>query len=73
MTLGALSVNGNMAVRRSAGIALSHCAELLRERTAVCRRHGVLLIVDDIQMGCGRVGSFFSFEDAGIEPDIVCP
>lgn len=32
----------------------------------------ILLIVDDIQAGCGRTGSFFSFEPAGIEPDIVC-
>ncbi|WP_455713409.1 diaminobutyrate--2-oxoglutarate transaminase [Streptomyces tanashiensis] len=119
MTLGALSVNGNPAIRRSAGTALADCVELpydedhlgvadiegrlaasaggltgtaavivetvqgegginvaraewMRELAAVCRRHGVLLIVDDIQMGCGRVGSFFSFEDAGIEPDMVC-
>lgn len=39
---------------------------------SLCRRHGVLLIVDDVQMGCGRTGPFFSFEDAGIVPDIVC-
>ena len=32
----------------------------------------MLLIVDDVQMGCGRTGPFFSFEDAGIAPDIVC-
>src|SRR5699024_1925967 len=32
----------------------------------------ILLIVDDVQAGCGRTGSFFSFEEAGIEPDIVC-
>jgi len=32
----------------------------------------VLLIVDDIQVGCGRTGPFFSFEPAGIEPDVVC-
>jgi diaminobutyrate-2-oxoglutarate transaminase len=38
----------------------------------LCRRHGVLLIVDDVQMGCGRTGPFFSFEPAGIEPDLVC-
>ena len=38
----------------------------------LCRRHGILLIVDDVQMGCGRTGPFFSFETAGITPDIVC-
>jgi diaminobutyrate-2-oxoglutarate transaminase len=38
----------------------------------LCRSHGVLLIVDDIQVGCGRTGSFFSFEQSGILPDIVC-
>ena len=31
----------------------------------------MLLILDDIQAGCGRTGSFFSFEEAGIYPDIV--
>ncbi|AKU17679.1 diaminobutyrate--2-oxoglutarate transaminase [Luteipulveratus mongoliensis] len=44
----------------------------LRELQALCRRHNVLLIVDDVQAGCGRTGQFFSFEEAGIEPDIVC-
>jgi len=43
----------------------------LRDLQAVCRRHDVLLIVDDIQVGNGRTGRFFSFEDAEIEPDIV--
>ena len=33
---------------------------------------GALLIVDDIQVGCGRTGSYFSFDDIGIEPDIIC-
>jgi diaminobutyrate-2-oxoglutarate transaminase len=37
-----------------------------------CQRHGIVLIVDDVQMGCGRTGPFFSFEVAGITPDIVC-
>ena len=32
---------------------------------------GALLVVDDIQAGCGRTGTFFSFEPAGIEPDLV--
>ncbi|MGJ7908256.1 diaminobutyrate--2-oxoglutarate transaminase [Actinopolyspora sp. H202] len=47
-------------------------AEWLRGLSELCRRHGILLIVDDVQMGCGRTGPFFSFEQAGIEPDIVC-
>lgn len=44
----------------------------LRGLAEVCRRHELLLIVDDVQMGCGRTGPFFSFEAAGIVPDIVC-
>lgn len=36
------------------------------------RKHDILMIVDDIQVGCGRTGSFFSFDAIGIEPDIVC-
>ena len=43
----------------------------LRALEQVCRRNDMLLIVDDIQVGCGRTGSFFSFEEAGISPDIV--
>jgi len=43
----------------------------LRRLAALCRRHEVLLIVDDIQLGCGRSGRFFSFEEAGIQPDLV--
>nr|WP_225800850.1 diaminobutyrate--2-oxoglutarate transaminase [Streptomyces sp. NK15101] len=46
-------------------------AEWLRGLAELCRRHEMLLIVDDIQMGCGRTGDFFSFEEAGITPDIV--
>lgn len=45
--------------------------EWLRKLQALCRRHDILLIVDDIQTGCGRTGTFFSFEPAGITPDIV--
>ena len=33
--------------------------------------HDMLMIVDDIQAGCGRSGDFFSFEEAGIKPDII--
>ncbi len=46
--------------------------EWLRRLAKLARRHGILLIVDDVQVGCGRTGTFFSFEPAGIEPDIVC-
>lgn len=46
--------------------------EWLRRLAVLCRSHGVLLIVDDVQMGCGRTGPFFSFELSGIYPDIVC-
>ena len=38
---------------------------------ALCRELGILLIVDDIQVGCGRSGTFFSFEAAGLDPDLV--
>lgn len=46
--------------------------EWLWALSELCTRHGILLIVDDVQAGCGRTGRFFSFEDAGIVPDIVC-
>jgi len=45
--------------------------EWLQRLAALCRQHDVLLIVDDIQLGCGRSGRFFSFEEAGIKPDLV--
>ena len=43
----------------------------LKKLEQLCRRHDILLIVDDIQAGCGRTGTFFSFEPAGIMPDMV--
>jgi diaminobutyrate-2-oxoglutarate transaminase len=43
----------------------------LRQIASIARRFGALLIVDDIQAGCGRSGSFFSFENTGIKPDMV--
>jgi len=46
--------------------------EWLSDLAQLCERHGIVLIVDDVQMGCGRTGPFFSFEAAGIKPDIVC-
>ncbi len=45
--------------------------EWLQKLRALCDRHNILMIVDDIQVGCGRTGTYFSFERAGIVPDIV--
>ncbi len=46
----------------------------MRRLGELCHRHGILLIVDDIQVGCGRTGPFFSFEEMDLDhqPDIVC-
>ena len=45
--------------------------EWLQELESLCREYDILLIVDDIQVGNGRSGEFFSFEFAGINPDMV--
>ncbi|WP_372614988.1 diaminobutyrate--2-oxoglutarate transaminase [Aquicoccus sp.] len=45
--------------------------EWVKRVAELAHEHGALLIVDDIQAGCGRTGTFFSFEKMGIEPDIV--
>ncbi len=45
--------------------------EFLRSVREFCTKNGILMIVDDVQVGCCRSGSFFSFERAGITPDIV--
>jgi len=43
----------------------------MQQLRELCNRHDILLICDDIQVGCGRTGSFFSFERANIVPDLV--
>src|SRR6202012_5352179 len=43
----------------------------LQRLAKVCEAIGTLLIIDDIQAGCGRTGRFFSFEELGCRPDIV--
>lgn len=45
--------------------------EWLQRLRRITAEHGIVLIADDIQVGCGRTGTFFSFEEAGIVPDIV--
>ncbi|WP_017473535.1 diaminobutyrate--2-oxoglutarate transaminase [Amphibacillus jilinensis] len=44
----------------------------IKKIKALCKRWGILLIIDEVQAGVGRTGSFFSFEPAGIKPDIIC-
>jgi diaminobutyrate-2-oxoglutarate transaminase len=46
--------------------------EWLQDLESLCREYDILLIVDDIQVGNGRTGAFFSFEEAGIVPDMIC-
>lgn len=43
----------------------------LRHLQQLCRKHDMLLIIDDIQAGCGRTGKFFSFEEAELDPDLI--
>lgn len=57
-------------VQAEGGVNVASNEWLIRLRK-ITKQHGILLIVDDIQVGCGRTGAFFSFEDAGIEPDII--
>ena len=57
-------------VQAEGGVNVASSAWLQRLRR-ITEEHGILLIVDDIQVGCGRTGRFFSFEEAGIVPDIV--
>lgn len=45
--------------------------EWLQGIASICKKHDILLICDEIQVGCGRTGNFFSFERANIVPDIV--
>ena len=58
-------------VQAEGGINVASTA-WLRRLEQIARQNGILLVVDDIQVGCGRTGKFFSFEEAGIHPDIVC-
>ncbi|HET7102709.1 MAG TPA: acetyl ornithine aminotransferase family protein [Terracidiphilus sp.] len=44
----------------------------LRELRAICNRHGILLVVDEVQSGAGRTGKWWAIQHTGVEPDIVC-
>jgi adenosylmethionine---8-amino-7-oxononanoate aminotransferase len=58
-------------VQCAAGMAM-HDPEYLRLARAACDRYEVHLICDEIAVGCGRTGSFFAHEQAGIRPDFLC-
>jgi diaminobutyrate-2-oxoglutarate transaminase len=57
-------------VQAEGGINVAR-AGWLQRMAQLCREHGIVFIVDDIQAGCGRTGDFFSFEAASIKPDLV--
>ena len=43
----------------------------LQELQRICRNHGIMLILDEVQSGMGRTGKWWAYEHAGIEPDII--
>ncbi len=58
-------------VQGAAGMLLHDPGELAR-LTALCSRHGILLIADEVATGFGRTGTMFACEQAGIRPDLLC-
>lgn len=55
-----------------AGGMLTYSTEVLREMHAICARHGVLMIADEVMTGWGRTGTLLACEQGGISPDILC-
>ena len=44
----------------------------MKELRKICDRHGILLVVDEVQSGAGRTGKWWAVEHTGVQPDIVC-
>ncbi len=57
---------------QGAGGMKFHSADTLRRVAEACKRHGLLLIADEIFVGFGRTGTLIACEQAGITPDILC-
>lgn len=47
-------------------------ANFLRELRAICDRHGIMLVADEVQSGAGRTGKWWAIEHSGVHPDIIC-
>ncbi len=47
-------------------------AIFMQELRRICDKHGILLVVDEVQSGVGRTGKWFAVEHTGVQPDIVC-
>lgn len=45
--------------------------QFLQDVRSLCDEHGILMMIDEVQTGVGRAGSFFAFEKAGITPDVI--
>ncbi len=58
-------------VQGAGGIQM-HPPSVLRDIFTVTREHGVFFIADEVMTGCGRTGSLWAFEQAGIAPDLIC-
>ncbi|MDP7142818.1 MAG: aspartate aminotransferase family protein [Alphaproteobacteria bacterium] len=59
------------AIQAEGGVNVAS-AEWLKEVQQLAHDYGSLFIIDDIQAGCGRTGSYFSFDGMDLDPDIVC-
>lgn len=47
-------------------------ADFLQGLERICRKHGILLVADEVQCGMGRTGKWWAVDHAGVEPDIIC-